>query len=92
MSTETISLGLSPRTQPRAEVEPPHRSPVRRKPFATRAVTARALDRAGIVVEKAPEFTGAPVYVRKQIVHNRHVVGDPWRSRAIFVDEVDEVP
>jgi 4-hydroxy-3-methylbut-2-enyl diphosphate reductase len=43
-------------------------------------------------VEKALERFGAPVYVRKQIVHNIHVVSTLERKGAIFVDEVDEVP
>jgi 4-hydroxy-3-methylbut-2-enyl diphosphate reductase len=45
-----------------------------------------------VTVEKALELYGAPVYVRKQIVHNRHVVEDLERRGAIFVDETDEVP
>ncbi len=50
------------------------------------------VDRAVIAVEKALEKFGAPVYVRKQIVHNVHVVATLERQGAIFVDEVDEVP
>ncbi|QEO10803.1 4-hydroxy-3-methylbut-2-enyl diphosphate reductase [Protaetiibacter larvae] len=50
------------------------------------------VDRAVIAVEKAIENFGAPVYVRKQIVHNVHVVSELERRGAIFVDEVDEVP
>jgi len=50
------------------------------------------VDRAVITVEKALELYGAPVYVRKQIVHNRHVVEDLERRGAIFVDETEEVP
>jgi 4-hydroxy-3-methylbut-2-en-1-yl diphosphate reductase len=50
------------------------------------------VDRAVITVEKALELYGAPVYVRKQIVHNRHVVSTLERRGAIFVDETDEVP
>ncbi len=45
-----------------------------------------------ITVEKALELYGAPVYVRKQIVHNVHVVADLERRGAIFVDETEEVP
>ncbi len=45
-----------------------------------------------IAVEKALERYGAPVYVRKQIVHNIHVVTELEAQGAIFVDEVDEVP
>ncbi|GAB3602334.1 4-hydroxy-3-methylbut-2-enyl diphosphate reductase [Microbacterium aureliae] len=50
------------------------------------------VDRAVIAVEKALERFGAPVYVRKQIVHNIHVVSELEERGAIFVDEVDEVP
>lgn len=50
------------------------------------------VDRAVIAVEKALNLYGAPVYVRKQIVHNVHVVSELEAQGAIFVDEVDEVP
>ncbi len=50
------------------------------------------VDRAVITVEKALDLYGAPVYVRKQIVHNRHVVADLESRGAIFVEELDEVP
>ncbi len=50
------------------------------------------VDRAVITVEKALDTYGAPVYVRKQIVHNRHVVEDLQARGAIFVEELDEVP
>lgn len=50
------------------------------------------VDRAVIAVEKALEQYGAPVYVRKQIVHNIHVVSELEKQGAIFVDEVEEVP
>ena len=50
------------------------------------------VDRAVIAVEKALEQYGAPVYVRKQIVHNVHVVSQLESQGAIFVDEVEEVP
>ena len=50
------------------------------------------VDRAVITVEKALELYGAPVYVRKQIVHNKHVVESLEKKGAIFVDETDQVP
>ena len=50
------------------------------------------VDRAVIAVEKALEHYGAPVYVRKEIVHNKYVVGTLEERGAIFVDETDEVP
>lgn len=50
------------------------------------------VDRAVVTVEKALELYGPPVYVRKQIVHNRHVVEDLEARGAVFVDETEEVP
>ena len=50
------------------------------------------VDRAVVAVEKALEQYGAPVYVRKQIVHNVEVVSSLTERGAIFVNEVDEVP
>ncbi|MGZ5410045.1 MAG: 4-hydroxy-3-methylbut-2-enyl diphosphate reductase [Aeromicrobium sp.] len=50
------------------------------------------VDRAVITVEKALDLYGAPVYVRKQIVHNKHVVAGLEERGAIFVEELDEVP
>jgi 4-hydroxy-3-methylbut-2-enyl diphosphate reductase len=50
------------------------------------------VDRAVVTVEKALETYGAPVYVRKEIVHNKHVVETLSDRGAIFVDEADEVP
>ncbi|WP_203336149.1 4-hydroxy-3-methylbut-2-enyl diphosphate reductase [Nocardioides limicola] len=50
------------------------------------------VDRAVITVEKALDLYGAPVYVRKQIVHNKHVVSTLEDRGAIFVEELDEVP
>ena len=50
------------------------------------------VDRAVITVEKALDLYGPPVYVRKEIVHNRHVVDTLARRGAIFVSETEEVP
>jgi 4-hydroxy-3-methylbut-2-enyl diphosphate reductase len=50
------------------------------------------VDRAVEAVEKALDLYGAPVYVRKQIVHNKHVVSSLEKRGAIFVDETDQVP
>jgi len=50
------------------------------------------VDRAVATVEKALEAHGAPVYVRKQIVHNKHVVETLEERGAIFVEDADEVP
>jgi 4-hydroxy-3-methylbut-2-enyl diphosphate reductase len=50
------------------------------------------VDRAVQTVEQALEIHGAPVYVRKEIVHNRHVVEELTERGAIFVEEVTDVP
>jgi 4-hydroxy-3-methylbut-2-en-1-yl diphosphate reductase len=50
------------------------------------------VDRAVQAVEIALGRFGAPVYVRKQIVHNKHVVSELEKRGAIFVEETDEVP
>ncbi len=50
------------------------------------------VDRAIDVVKRAIELFGAPVYVRHEIVHNRHVVGELREQGAIFVEELEEIP
>src|SRR5204863_435352 len=50
------------------------------------------VERAIEIVERALDRHGPPVYVRKQIVHNVHVVRDLERRGAVFVEELDEVP
>jgi 4-hydroxy-3-methylbut-2-enyl diphosphate reductase len=50
------------------------------------------VDRAIAVVEQLLNQRGAPIYVRKQIVHNTHVVADLQARGAVFVDELDAVP
>jgi len=50
------------------------------------------VDRAVVTVEKALELYGAPVYVRKQIVHNLHVVRTLEAKGAVFVEETEQVP
>ncbi len=57
-------------------------------PRASCAGVVRAVD----IVERALEARGAPIYVRKQIVHNSHVVAELEERGAIFVEEIDEVP
>jgi len=64
------------------------RSIVLAGPRASCAGVERAIE----IVERAIERFGAPVYVRRQIVHNAHVVADLERRGAVFVEEVDEVP
>jgi 4-hydroxy-3-methylbut-2-enyl diphosphate reductase len=58
------------------------------KPRGFCAGVVRAID----IVRIALETFGAPIYVRREIVHNRHVVEELSRKGAIFVTEVDEVP
>src|SRR5436189_3460580 len=50
------------------------------------------VDRAVQTVEHALDLYGAPVYVRKEIVHNKHVVEELRERGAIFVDQETEVP
>jgi len=50
------------------------------------------VERAIEIVERALEQQGAPIYVRRQIVHNKFVVEDLSRKGAVFVDELDQVP
>ncbi len=58
------------------------------KPRGFCAGVVRAID----IVERAIDLYGSPVYVRHEIVHNRHVVNALKRKGAIFVDEIAEVP
>jgi 4-hydroxy-3-methylbut-2-enyl diphosphate reductase len=50
------------------------------------------VDRAVVTVEKSLELYGSPLYVRKQIVHNKHVVASLEKRGVIFVDENEDVP
>ena len=50
------------------------------------------VDRAIQIVERALELYGAPVYVRHEIVHNKHVVDRLKGLGAIFMDELDQAP
>ena len=50
------------------------------------------VDRAIDIVNRALEVFGSPVYVRHEVVHNRHVVDDLRTRGAVFVDELAEVP
>ena len=58
------------------------------KPRGFCAGVVRAIE----IVERAIDRYGAPVYVRHEIVHNRHVVNKLQRKGAIFVEELDEIP
>src|SRR5215472_1982383 len=66
--------------------------PTRRVLLAKPRGYCAGVDRAVQTVEMALERYGAPVYVRKQIVHNKHVVAALERRGAVFVEETDEVP
>ena len=66
--------------------------PTRRVLLAKPRGYCAGVDRAVQTVEHALERFGAPVYVRKQIVHNTHVVRDLEKRGAIFVEETEEVP
>jgi len=65
-----------------------HREVVLASPRASCAGVVRAVE----VVERVLDELGPPVYVRKQIVHNTHVIADLEQRGAVFVDELDQVP
>lgn len=67
-------------------------SPTKRVLLAAPRGYCAGVDRAVVTVEKALELYGPPVYVRKEIVHNKHVVTTLQQRGAVFVDETDEVP
>jgi 4-hydroxy-3-methylbut-2-enyl diphosphate reductase len=50
------------------------------------------VDRAIMIVEKALEKFGAPIYVRHEVVHNKYVIDDLKKKGAIFVEEMEEIP
>ncbi|MGI9008887.1 MAG: 4-hydroxy-3-methylbut-2-enyl diphosphate reductase [Streptosporangiaceae bacterium] len=66
--------------------------PTRRVLLAKPRGYCAGVDRAVQTVERALEQFGAPVYVRKQIVHNTHVVRTLEERGAVFVEDTDEVP
>jgi 4-hydroxy-3-methylbut-2-enyl diphosphate reductase len=70
----------------------PHHGPEKKiyllKPRGFCAGVVRAID----VVKIALDLYGPPVYVRKEIVHNKHVVDELRQAGAVFVEELDEVP
>src|ERR671927_134926 len=71
---------------------------LRRLPCMIRVVLAQprgfcaGVERAIEIVERALEKYGPPIYVRHEIVHNRHVVERLRAKGAHFVDEIDEIP
>src|SRR5207245_10384594 len=60
--------------------------------FAAPRGFCAGVDRAIDIVDMALEIYGAPIYVRHECVHNRHVVEDLRRKGAIFTDDLSEVP
>ena len=66
--------------------------PTRRILLARPRGYCAGVDRAVQTVEQALERCGAPVYVRKQIVHNKHVVAELEERGAIFVEQTEEIP
>ncbi len=75
-----------------ASDQTPDHSPVKRVVVAAPRGYCAGVDRAVVTVERALDTYGPPVYVRKQIVHNRHVVESLEARGAIFVEELAEVP
>jgi 4-hydroxy-3-methylbut-2-enyl diphosphate reductase len=72
-------------------IPPPGRRPLRVVLASPRGFCA-GVDRAIQIVERAIEKFGAPVYVRHEIVHNRHVVDRLKAMGAVFIEELDEAP
>ncbi|MFC9176800.1 4-hydroxy-3-methylbut-2-enyl diphosphate reductase [Streptomyces sp. NPDC057107] len=66
--------------------------PSRRVLLASPRSWCAGVDRAVLAVEKALEQYGPPIYVRHEIVHNKHVVRTLQQKGAVFVDHVDEIP
>ena len=64
----------------------------RRVVLASPRASCAGVERAIQIVERALERYGPPLYVRRQIVHNTHVVRDLEERGAVFVDEVEQVP
>ncbi|KLN34876.1 4-hydroxy-3-methylbut-2-enyl diphosphate reductase [Cellulosimicrobium funkei] len=75
-----------------SEAAPQNAAPRKRVLLAAPRGYCAGVDRAVVAVEKALEHYGAPVYVRKEIVHNKFVVETLSERGAVFVDETDEVP
>jgi 4-hydroxy-3-methylbut-2-en-1-yl diphosphate reductase len=67
-------------------------APLRTLWFAAPRGFCAGVDRAIDIVDMALEIYGAPIWVRHEIVHNRHVVEDLRRKGAIFTDDLSEVP
>jgi len=81
-----------PDTAPDATTDSPEAGRSKRVLLAKPRGYCAGVDRAVITVEKALETYGPPVYVRKEIVHNKHVVETLQERGVIFVEETSEVP
>src|SRR5262249_55998777 len=68
------------------------RVPTRRVLLAKPRGYCAGVDRAVQTVEVALERYGPPIYVRKQIVHNKHVVAALEQRGAVFVEETEDIP
>src|SRR3982074_2433921 len=84
-----LPRGLTPASQTRGY---PGRALVKRVLLASPRGYCAGVERAVETVERALALYGKPVYVRKQIVHNSHVVRELEERRAIFLDWGDEIP
>ncbi|MDP9223951.1 MAG: 4-hydroxy-3-methylbut-2-enyl diphosphate reductase [Actinomycetota bacterium] len=71
---------------------PPYHEEVKKVILAAPRGYCAGVDRAVQIVERALDTLGAPVYVRKEIVHNRHVVADLEARGAIFVNSESQIP
>jgi 4-hydroxy-3-methylbut-2-en-1-yl diphosphate reductase len=89
-------LGCSPGHSHRVTLKPTYHGGVtalaKRVLLAAPRGYCAGVDRAVVTVEQALDLYGPPVYVRKEIVHNKHVVTTLQKRGAIFVDETQEVP
>ncbi|WP_236865956.1 4-hydroxy-3-methylbut-2-enyl diphosphate reductase [Brevibacterium daeguense] len=91
-STVTVPVPAMPRKRKApSEIRSPEGAEKKVLLAAPRGYCA-GVDRAVIAVERALEHYGAPVYVRKEIVHNRHVVDTLSERGAVFVDDTSDVP
>jgi 4-hydroxy-3-methylbut-2-enyl diphosphate reductase len=80
------------RTPNREEPSVPAPAPLAEIVLAGPRGFCAGVERAIEIVERALEVVGVPIYVRREIVHNRHVVEALRDKGAVFVDELDEVP
>ena len=82
----------SPHTPDQQAAPVQEQAPAKRVVIAAPRGYCAGVDRAVQTVEKALDIYGAPIYVRKQIVHNKYVVETLSERGAVFVEELDEVP